>query len=186
MATVHVWTKQHQRMLDDLLRDGRYITPKAYIMRQHEDGADVFLTVYDWFTATASRLKPKPADVSYPIWLSLSRESAMLNGEGEVTLELALDEDLILPVDIAKWSTILNYSYIPEDDADLRRHQQLLRDHGVAGDAKALMTPFYPLIKREIIASWERLFDASMMADNTVSVGTIWEVKKEWLVEVIR
>ncbi|MBR0332133.1 MAG: DUF3841 domain-containing protein, partial [Alistipes sp.] len=40
-------------------------------------------------------------------------------------------------VNIAKWGAMLNYSYLPADEADHKRHQKLLRDYGVS-DVKAL------------------------------------------------
>ncbi|MBR6554715.1 MAG: DUF3841 domain-containing protein, partial [Clostridia bacterium] len=87
-------------------------------------------------------------------------------------------------VNIAKWGAILNYSYIPADEADDRRHKKLLRDYGVS-DAKAFMTQFYPDIKREIIASWARLFDDRVQLGNDWCYGTIWEVKQEWITAVV-
>ena len=79
----------------------------------------------------------------------------------------------------------MNYSYIPADEADARRHRQLLRDYGT-NDAKAYMTQFYPDIKREIVASWPRLFDESVKLGNDLKYGTIWELRKEWIDKVIQ
>ena len=95
-----------------------------------------------------------------------------------------LEEAQITRVNIAKWGAILNYSYIPADEADDRRHKKLLRDYGVS-DAKAFMTQFYPDIKREIIASWARLFDDRVQLGNDWCYGTIWEVKQEWITAVV-
>ena len=47
---------------------------------------------------------------------------------------------------------ILNYSYIPADEDDAKRHKQLLADYGVS-DAQAYMSRFYPQIKMEIMSS---------------------------------
>ena len=48
------------------------------------------------------------------------------------------------------------------------------------------MTQFYPEIKREIIQSWDRLFDDSIILGNTNYYGNIWEVKQEWVRRVFR
>ena len=88
-------------------------------------------------------------------------------------------------MNIEKWGAILNYSYIPQDAADARRHRQLLADYGVS-DAKAYLTQFYPQIKREIVASWDRLFDGGVILGSTAAYGTVWEVRKEWIQNVVR
>lgn len=64
-------------------------------------------------------------------------------------LELTMDPTLITAVNAAKWGTMLNYSYIPADAQDAKRHRELLAQYGVS-DAKAYMSQFYPQIKREI------------------------------------
>ena len=69
-------------------------------------------------------------------------------------------------------------SYIPADEHDAKRHRQLLEQYGVS-NAKAYMAQFYPQIKREIIASWTRLFDDSILLGSDEKYGIIWEVKKE-------
>ena len=109
----------------------------------------------------------------------------MLPSPGAVILELTLDPDRITSVNIEKWGSILNYSYIPKDKADARRHQDMMEQYGVS-DAKAYMSQFYPHLKREIIASWDRLFDDSVILGNDSKYGNIWEIRKEWVTQVIR
>ena len=53
-------------------------------------------------------------------------------------------------------------------------------------DAKAYMSQFYPMIKKEIVASWDRLFDDQVKLGNDLKYGTIWEVRKEWVTNVIK
>ena len=45
----------------------------------------------------------------------------MLPSPGAVILELTLEPDRITSVNIEKWGSILNYSYIPKDKTDARR-----------------------------------------------------------------
>ena len=98
----------------------------------------------------------KPKDVDYPVWVSFAQDTTYLPQEQTVTLKLCIDPALIAPVHIAKWGTILNYSYIPLNEQDAWRHQQLLESYRVS-DTQAYMARFYPQIKREIIDSWDRL-----------------------------
>ena len=71
------------------------------------------------------------------------------SGKGRVILELEIEESLITRVNFTKWGMILNYSYIPADKADEKRHKELLEAYGVS-DTQAYMSQFYPEIKREI------------------------------------
>lgn len=186
MSLIRVWTKQHAGILEQLEQSGRYIAKREYIMQEQAEDANIFLTVYDWYTRHASTIVQKPGDVQYPVWVSLSSESAMLVNEGAVLLELEIDAAQMVPVDLNKWGLILNYGYIPRDAVDKQKHLQLLKDYGT-GDAQAYMTPFYPIIKQQIVESWKRLFDDTVIVNNNITkIGTIWEVRKEWVVRVIR
>lgn len=99
--------------------------------------------------------------------------------------ELTIDEEMVAPVNIAKWGAILNYSYIPADKEDAKQHKELLEMYGV-DDAKAYMTQFYPVIKKEIVASWKRLFDENVKLGNDLKYGIIWEIRKEWVTKIIQ
>ncbi len=185
MGTVTVWTKQHENVLHVLETEGRYIAKREYIVQDLTEHAGLVLEVYDWLVKHSPGAPNKPADVQYPVWVSVAQEATMLPSPGTVILELELDPDLITRVNIDKWGAILNYSYIPADAQDAKRHRELLTQYGVS-DPKAYMTQFYPEIKREIIQSWDRLFDDSIILGNTNYYGNIWEVKQEWVRRVFR
>ena len=182
METITVWTKQHQNVLEILERTGRYTAKRAYIDLDLQECAPLVLEVYDWL---AAHLPGRPGDAEYPVWVSYTGEAVMLPSPGTVILELRLPRHRITPVNIEKWGAMLNYSYIPQDSQDARRHRKLLEDYGVS-DAKAYLTQFYPQIKREIIGSWDRLFDDSVILGSTAAYGTIWEVRKEWIQSIAR
>lgn len=183
MAAVHVWTKQHRHVWEELKTYGRYIVKEEYIRMALEGEADLMLIPYQWLVSHSPHYGAKPADVTYPVWVSFQSSTAMLPDDNEVILELLIDEEMIASVNIAKWGMILNYSYIPEHEADASAHQKLLALYGTS-DARAVMTPFYPELKQEIMGSWPRLFDSHIMPGNDLSYGIIWEVKKEWVVDV--
>lgn len=180
-----VWTKQNENVAKALAETGRYIAKKEYIFRDLEEHAPLVLEVYDWLVKNSPAAPQKPADVEYPIWVSTSKEATMLPSEGAVILELEVDPALITRVNIDKWGTILNYSYIPADAADAKRHLQMLEEYRVS-DAKAYMSQFYPRIKREIQESWRRLFDDSVILGSGNSYGNIWEIRNEWVRNILR
>ena len=183
MEKITVWTKQHQDMLRELERTGRHVARREYILQDLKEDSPLVLETYDWLARHSPDAARRPPDADYPVWVSFQSDAAMLPGPGFVILELEIDPDLITEVNIAKWGTILNYSYIPQDEADARRHKKLLADYGVS-DTKAYMSQFYPQIKREIVASWDRLFDDRVQLGNPYAYGTIWEVRQEWVRQI--
>ena len=108
------------------------------------------------------------------------------NPGNDVILELEVDPALLTFISIEKWSAILDYSYIAADEADRNRHRELLKAYGVSSDVKAYMSQFYPEIKREIRESWKRLFEAGIPENLDAYYGNVWELRKEWIVKVIR
>ena len=71
------------------------------------------------------------------------------------------------------------------DKADEKRHKELLEAYGVS-DTQAYMSQFYPEIKREIRESWKRLFDDDIQIGSDGCYGNIWEVRREWVKNVIQ
>lgn len=184
MRAVKVWTKQHKNVLNELERTGRYFARREYILLDLQEHAGLVLEVYDWLVRHGPDRANKPQEAEYPIWVSFSSETAMLPSSGTVILELLVAPELITPINIEKWGTILNYSYIPSCPQDSLRHQKMLEEYGVS-DTKAYISQFYPQIKREIIDSWNRLFDENIILGNKSAYGNIWEIKKEWITQVI-
>lgn len=183
MAKVTVWTRQHENVWKVLQESGRYIARKEYIEMENQEDTGIVLRAYDWLASHGPNLSGKPADVQYPVWISLTQESKMPPEQGNVILELSIEEADITRINITKWSMILNYSYIPLSEADAKQHRALLEMYGT-NDVKAVMTSFYPEIKREITDSWSRLFDDSVVVGNDLVYGTVWELRKEWVREV--
>lgn len=178
MKTIRVWTKQHISVWEILERQGVYHAHGDGIF--HNEDAKLMKESYLWLASNIPGAQNKPAGSEFPIWLAFSRAGTMLPTPNTVLLELEIDPALITHINIAKWGMILNCAYIPRDAQDKQRHSQLLRDWGTS-DEKACMTQFYPQIKREIQASWARLFDDSIQLGSPETYGTIWEVRKEWV-----
>lgn len=183
MGKIKVFTRQHKNVWKALEETGRYIAKREYISMDMQEHADIIFEVYDWLVRNGPDAANRPQDVRYPVWVSFDGDAAMMAGDDGVILELLIDEERITSINIAKWGTILNYSYIAKDEEDARRHRELCRLYGT-DDVKAVMTQFYPEIRREIVDSWKRLFDDSVMVGNELCYGTIWEIRKEWVTDV--
>lgn len=185
MERRRIWTKQHVQVLKELEKTGRYTARRRYVELENEDCAPIVLEAYDWLVGHAPNRAYRPADAEYPVWASLARDTAMLLEPGRVLLELEVDPEELALIHVGKWGMILNYSYIPADEADAARHKKLLADYRVS-DVTAYMSQFYPAIKREIVASWDRLFDERIQLGGSHQYGIIWELRKEWIVDVIQ
>jgi hypothetical protein len=185
MPDITVWTKQNRAVLDQLDASGRFIADERYIRRELEDTADIMLFVYRWLADHMPSAGEKPSDVKYPVWVSFIKEATMCPEDGFAVLELVVPEELITRIDTAKWTRITNYSYIPLNDEDEREHTRYLEQLGI-NNADAVMTHFYPEAGDKITGSWDRLFDGSVSLGSRSEYGLIWEVKKEWIQNVIR
>ena len=184
MDKVKVWTRQSEEILDILEKEGRYIVKKEYIEKKMEEHAGLYLDVYTWYSSKAENISPKPPGVKYPVWVSLLQEEKLDDCEGNVTLELSIDRSSLIILDIDKWGYIVNYMYIPKDKQDEEEHDRMLASYRI-DDTKAYMTPFYPSVKSKIMKSWDRLFDDTIVM-SPVKIGTIWEIKKEWILNITR
>lgn len=185
MASIKLWTRQHHAVLDTLERTGRYTAKKRFVELENEDCAPIMLEAYNWLVRHAPGAEGRPPDAEYPIWASYSRARAMPRQDGRVLLELTLDAGLVTPVPVDKWGTILNYGYIPASPEDAGRHRALLEACRTS-DTQAYLSQFYPDIKREIVSSWDRLFDDEIRLLNDDCYAIIWEIQMPWVTDVIR
>lgn len=185
MPSTIVWTKQHESVPQVLEQTGRYVAKKSFIEQDLGDEAPLVLEAYDWLVKNCPIAPLKPKDAEYPIWVSPAREATMMPSPNTVILELEVDTAAMAFVNINKWGAILNYSYIPADKDDDKRHRSTLSEYGIS-DTQAYMSRFYPQLKRTITNSWHRLFDDSVSMGNDLSYGILWEVKKEWVRQVTR
>jgi len=178
--TARVWTRQHPAALRALEETGVYRANAAAVRKKNGAIADYYLDLYDWYIRRAERRVPRPLGTEYPIWLFLDRESRLPPVENGVTLELEIPRRLIVVTDTERWGWRVNYLYVPRDAADLERHRRELERNGIVNETALIQTGkgnFYPLLRREITASWERMFEPPVSA----AQGTVWELRREWL-----
>ncbi|MCR5482378.1 MAG: DUF3841 domain-containing protein [Clostridia bacterium] len=183
MGKMKVRTKQHISVLEEIRRTGRYVVDPKHAAADYEGFREMALQVYDWLAGNCTIADKKPADAVYPVWVSVTDETVQPREKDYVIFELEADESDVCLVNIGKWGMMLNFSYIPRDEADDKRHKKLLEDCGVS-DAKAFMSRFYPEIKAEITESWHRLFDESILPVNSDCYGIIWEIREERILNI--
>ena len=66
--TVKLYTRQNDKTLYQLERDGRIINHRVYVEMHFGDIAPLFMESYDWFTREAAKMVPKQEDEKDPIW----------------------------------------------------------------------------------------------------------------------
>ncbi len=181
------WTRQAVQAAEELQNNGIYRVKKEYIEKKNDTIAEFYLKLYRWYTKEATRYMDITAE--YPIWLSMSEENMLQPVEGTVIFELEIPQDQYLLCNYDAWGYIVNYFYVPLDEADRIRHTGELRRYGIGSDDELLLTSkgnFYPLLKREITNSWSRAFTLPPRDPVTGLVATAWEIRKEWVREIRR
>ena len=108
----------------------------------------------------------------------------MLQSPDTVILELEVEEALLTWINVAKWGAINNFSYLPADEADDRRHRKQMQELGIS-DAEACLSRFYPELRQEICQSWQRLFDDRVQMGGRAVYGLLWELRRSWVRRVI-
>ena len=174
-----VWTKQGKAVMQQLESKGIYTAKRERIINILGEEAPFFIPAYEWLNESAKKYHATPQNVGFPIWVSCARESIMLPDQHTVILEIELPEEEMIYIDMILWSKILNCAYLPSDERDALVHQQLLKDYNI-DNVQAVTTSFYPIIKRKIIESWQRLF----LSKGDERVAIIWEVRQEWVKQI--
>lgn len=189
-ATRTVWTRQHPAVLDELEQTGHYYAREEAIRAKNGGGsmADFYLRVYDWYAREGEKYVPRPPQARYPIWVSVSQDSMLQPVEGTVVLTLEVPEEALLITDMERWGYRINQWYIPLDAEDERRHNAELERYGIPSESALIdgdKGNFYPLLRRKIIQSWQRLFTCPPRPGD-MAQGTLWELRQEWVREVLR
>ncbi len=184
---VKLWTRQHKNVITELEKHGVYRVKKEYIMGKMDTISDYYLDLYEWYGKHADKIVPRLKGVTYPIWLSTSSDVMLQPTEDTVILAIEVDRKDVIYTDMNKWGYVVNYFYLPTDTEDEERHNEELKKYGITSESSLITGNkgnFYPLLKNKIIKSWERLFD-SFEEEGIHTQATIWEIKKEWVVDII-
>jgi len=183
--THKVWTRQDDSVLETLEEDGVYRVKEKYIRAKMGNLADIYINVYKWLRNQASKRMDIPEAARYPIWLTTHEELKLPEAEGCINFELEIPDSNILIFDMEKWDYIVNYMYLPEDDQDRQRFKDKLDKYNINVESDIYLENFYPLLKQEMVSSWERLFDDNIRLSNH-DVAICWELKKEWVIDYER
>lgn len=184
---VKLYTRQNDKTLYQLERDGRIINQRVYVELHFGDIAPIFMESYDWFTKEAAKRLPKPDDVQAPIWCSISAENCLKPIPGTVVYVLEVPEDHVIYFDDVKWDYVLNRIYLPKDEEDKKAYRQHLKEIGVENSFEFLSGKYkgmFPEEEARIRESWKRAFEIDNWTIFNVC-GNLWEIRKEWVKKIV-
>ena len=180
------WTRQTKEVWEELQRTGRYYVKKEYIQMKNDTIADYYLELYEWYTKKARKYIDIPEDLKYPIWMNVSEDMMLQLAEDTVIFKLEIPDGNYVICNYDKWGYRMNYWYVPLDEEDEKKHNEELKKYGIASEDSLItgnMGNFYPLLKKKIIDSWDRIFTI-IPESPEMTVGTCWELRREWVKEV--
>ena len=170
-----LWTAQSPEVWQLLEKQGTTAVKKEFIRKKYGDCAWSFLIAYDFMAKKLAKKILPPEGAESPVWLFADPKWA-----GEDARPLEVPEEEILLFDLRKWYRVLSLSYVgtPKEEAD---YDAMLRWQGIGTSSDIFWTPFYPLQKRQIMASWDQIFD--LPEDPQYYQAACWQLKKEWKVK---
>lgn len=173
-----MWTVQTGRVLDTLAEDGVYFVKERYIKEKYGSTAWIFQQAYRFFSKRAQTLVDRPEEAESPVWMFYDKRWAV-PGEGAYQIELRIPKTELVTFDLRLWSKVLNLSYMGTEKQE-EAFEQKLRQMGICDTIDVFEKPYYPLLKSEIIKSWEYLFIAGCQ-DRQYMQGAAWMLRKEWI-----
>ena len=130
---------------------------------------------------------PKPTDVEFPIWCSISEENMLRPTMDTVVYVLEVDKSEIIYFDGMKWDYVLNHLYIPKDKKDEEEYIKDIKNKGFK-DSFAIMdektTHFYPEERKKVMDSWMRVFEIDEWNIFRVQAN-IWEIRAEMIKDIL-
>jgi hypothetical protein len=186
-----IWTTQAKEFYDLLMEQGY-----AYCLHICETAEEGWKYPYDWMVEQMRKRigEPPLPEIKYPVWAwyqygsgkhrkpELCRDT-MSCGECpsgiEVMMELDVPDNEVLLSDFDLWHVPLNHScYLVEPKS--RRLKKMLKRQG-----RKHLYEFPEDLQAMVRKSWEKIFDLRLnhkSSYNKYIQGTLWWVKKEWLV----
>jgi len=186
--TILLYTRQSDKTLGMLDREGRIINQRLYVKFHFGDVAQHYLDCYDWFAREASRIVPRPEGVDLSIWCATKAEICLPPIPGTVVYILEKPRNQVVYFDEARWDYVLNHRYLPADEADEAAYRQHLRDIGVTNSFEFFEGRYagkFPEENQRILESWQRVFDAPNPNAHSIC-GNIWEIRKEEVLAIVR
>lgn len=181
-----VYTRQSDKVLLELERNGIYRVKEEYIRQKNDSISEYYLKLYQWFTSRCRERMEVPEGEVYPIWLSMHDEYRLRNTEQTVCFTLKIPEERVCVISEFTWGYRVNHMYVPLNPEDEHRFNEELKRYGIENEMALVTGPlgnYYPMQKKKIIASWERVFDLPPNSPED-ELGVCFEIRKEWIEKI--
>ncbi|WP_099320140.1 DUF3841 domain-containing protein [Anaerococcus sp. Marseille-P3625] len=185
---VILYTRQHENSLYELKNKGRITNKEIYVRLHMLDIAPYFIEKYRLFVKMAEKIVPRPEGSEYPIWCSISKRNCLRPIEKEVVYEIEVPKSEVIYFDGGKWDYVLNNIYIPKDEEDRINYHKEIDVLGVNDEYNFIDGKYkgmYPEIEEKIRNSWDRIFQIDNWSDFVVQAN-IWNIKKDWVLRIIK
>lgn len=184
---VTLWTRQDIKSLEELKSNGVIRITKDHLYEKFEEITDYIVFLYKWFVLAAEKKVPKPENVEFPVWCSISEQNMLRPTENQIVYVLEVDKSEIIYFDGIKWDYVLNHHYIPKDDEDAIEYAKDLELKGFDNSFSFLdekTSHFYPVERKKVMDSWHRIFDIDKWDIFRIQAN-IWEIRPEMIKDVI-
>lgn len=179
---VTMWAAQHRRVMDTLRRDGIYYVKNSYIEEKYGETAWVFKEAYRFINKRAAGMVKQPEEGESLIWLFADAKWTVPEHE-TVVMRLSIPESELVLFDSRRWNKVLNLSYIGSAEQEQKFEDGLSRI-GINDPLDLFSKPFYPIQKKQVIDSWEQIFEIDNTPKEYLQAGA-WRLKEEWIQDII-
>ena len=108
--------------------------------------------------------------------------------ENTAILKLRIPKKFVKVFSEYAWGYRANFMYMPYDKVDSDAFNAELKRYGIASESSLITGSegnYYPLLKRKILKSWDRIFSISPLGPED-ELGICFELRPEWLIECER
>ena len=185
---VTLYSSQPGGIVEKLRRGETHYAKIALIREKYGEVADVFTNAYRWYAERASTIVPRPDEAESGIW-AYADIGYLDRDEGCRILGLKVPADKAVFFLMSDWNKVLNLRYVGRSPAEEREFEAKLLKHGVRYEGDVYLKPFYPLLKGELLRSWEALFrhDRDIRQGGGEGIPDIqaglWELRREWVAD---
>lgn len=187
---VTLYTSQSNEVLDILTNDKIYYPKMEYIKKKYQETSDSFLTAYKWFKEHASKIVPIYKFSDSAIWSFTDKKYTMKHPDSNI-IKFTAPLDKVIFFKMSDWNKILNYRFISTNEEEEEKFLNKINRLGINYEGDAFTTPYYPMIRKEIILSWNNLFrfDSYIKEGNIPSFSDIqvatWILEENWILNII-
>ena len=184
-----LYSAQSKTVYDIIEKEGQCFSRKEYVLKKYGDSAAIFTAIYSFFVRELVKYIEKPEGAEYPYWAFTDIVNVDCSGGG-VLLKLSVPKDETVLFDMYEWIKILKLNYLGDSEKEELEFRDEIKGYGIKNEADIMLSSFYPMQKRKIEKSWEKLFryDKILKSDEAHNIGAVqaglWRIKKEWILEV--